>query len=81
MEILQSSRKMASTASYLAAVLFAILIVLFNVDPQMIVPIAIVGVAFHVVLFPVVSSLPSTDWAMAAAQFAGRSSEGSMHCR
>jgi len=60
-----STKKFASTASYLAAALFTLLIILFNTIPQNIVVISIVAVAFHVVLFPVVAELPSTDWARA----------------
>ncbi len=61
-----STRKFASGASYLGAALFALLIILFNTMPQNIVVIAVVAVAFHVVLFPVVAELPSSDWARAA---------------
>jgi fatty acid desaturase len=66
MESQTSTRKFASGASYLGAALFALLIILFNTMPQNIVVIAVVAVAFHVVLFPVVAELPSTDWARAA---------------
>lgn len=60
----QSSRQLASIACYVGAVLFTILIMLFNTMPQSI-AIPIVAVAFHLVLFPVVAELPSTDWARA----------------
>lgn len=65
MENQTSTKKFASGASYLGAALFALLIILFNTMPHNIVAIAAVAVAFHVVLFPVVAELPSTDWARA----------------
>ena len=61
-----NSNKTASIAAYFGAFLFAVLVILFNTMPQNVIPIVIVAVAFHVVLFPVVSILPSTDWARAA---------------
>ena len=60
-----SSSKFASTASYIGAFLFTVLIILFNTMPQNIVAISVVAVAFHLFLFPVVAKLPSTDWAKA----------------
>jgi hypothetical protein len=65
MNNLLTSRSLASTAAYIGAALFTILIVLFNTMPSSL-AIPIVGVAFHVVLFPVVAALPSNDWARAA---------------
>ena len=61
-----NSIKIASIASYFGAFLFAVLVVLFNTMPQNVIPIVIVAVTFHIVLFPVVATLPSTDWARAA---------------
>jgi hypothetical protein len=66
METQPSSKKIASTFAYVGAVLFTLLIVLFNAMPQNFVPISVVAVAFHLVLFPVVAELPSTEWARAA---------------
>jgi len=63
---MESSPKLASACAYVGAVLFAILIILFNTSPKMVFPIAMVAVLFHVVLFPVVAVLPSTNWAKAA---------------
>ena len=63
---MESSPKLASTCANVAAVLFAILIILFNSIPNTVFPIAVVAVLFHVVLFPVVAFLPSTNWAKAA---------------
>ena len=60
-----SSNKYASTAAYAGAFLFTVLIILFNTIPQDITPVAIVAVAFHVVLFPVIATLPSPEWARA----------------
>lgn len=57
--------KMPSTAAYIGAVLFAVMIVMFNTITTSII-IGITAVAFHVVLFPVVASLPSASWAKAA---------------
>jgi len=65
METQTSTNKFASTAAYIGAALFALLIILFNTMPQNILVVSIVAVAFHVVLFPVVAALPSTDWAKA----------------
>ena len=61
-----NSIKTASIAAYFGAFLFAVLVILFNTMPQNVILIVIVAVAFHVVLFPVVAILPSTDWARAA---------------
>jgi hypothetical protein len=63
---MESSPKLASACAYAGALLFAILIILFNTVPKMVFPIAMVAVLFHVVLFPVVAVLPSTNWAKAA---------------
>ena len=59
------STALASKAAYAGAFLFTVLVILFNTMPQNILPIAVVAVAFHVILFPVVAELPSTDWARA----------------
>lgn len=64
MENQQSSNQLASTAAYVGAFLFTVLIVLFNTMPNSI-AVPIVAVAFHVALFPVVAVLPSNDWARA----------------
>src|SRR5258706_13673453 len=58
--------KLASKAAYAGAFLFALLIVMFNTMPQNVVLISFVGVAFHVILFPVVAALPAPGWARAA---------------
>ncbi len=65
MENQPSSRKLASTAAYVGAFLFLVLIILFNTLPECL-AIPFVAVAFHVALFPVVAELPSTEWARAA---------------
>lgn len=65
MENQSSSRKLASTAAYVGAFLFLVLIILFNTIPQCL-AIPFVAVAFHVALFPVVAELPSNEWARAA---------------
>jgi len=62
----QTTNKFASTASFIGAALFALLIVLFNVAPQNVALISIIGVTFHLLLFPVVSALPSPGWSKAA---------------
>ena len=61
-----NSTKTASGAAYAGALLFTILVILFNTMPQNVVPIVIVAVTFHVLLFPVVAKVPSTDWGRAA---------------
>ena len=65
MEIQAPTKKIASSAAYIGAVLFTVLIILFNIMPKNIVAISVVAVAFHVVLFPVVAALPSANWAKA----------------
>lgn len=65
MEITYTSKKWASAAAYSGALLFALLVVLFSTDAPVF-AISIVAVVFHIVLFPVVSTLPSPDWAKAA---------------
>ena len=61
----EPSKKTASLSSYIAAVLFLILLILFSSTPQSII-IPFVGVAFHLMLFPVVRKLPAPEWARAA---------------
>jgi hypothetical protein len=64
MENQTSPQRLASTAAYVAALLFFFLIIMFaTVHNGMI--IGIVAVTFHVLLFPVVANLPSTEWARA----------------
>lgn len=64
MENQSSPQKLASTAAYIASILFFFLLIMFvTVHNGMI--IGIVAVTFHILLFPVVASLPSPEWARA----------------
>lgn len=62
----QSTKKPAYRSALTGAILFSVLILLLNTIPDNIVLVAVVAVAFHIVLFPVVAALPSTSWARAA---------------
>lgn len=65
----------AAAAGYAAFASFVILTVLFagvipaagpHPAPALLFTLAVVGVAFHVALFPVVAALPAPDWGKAA---------------
>ena len=65
MEDERSNRKLASAAAYIGAFLFVVLLVLFSSVHQIVI-IALVSVAFHLILLPVVAELPAPEWGRAA---------------
>src|SRR4051812_43661025 len=69
MEYNSSSRRTASVFAIVAAILFAIMIPMFKMaagNSNIAVVVAILAVAFHVLLFPVVAQLRAPEWARAA---------------